>query len=113
MTTRASNADLFDGFPRGVFEAGGEVRSLEEQAMPRAGFLRTEAVRRSRLLAYDPTKLFLGVVDGQAAPTARVGQTAIQGGQAIGFGDDTHALTTAGNRSGKGRSSIIPTLLNY
>ncbi|MEO1420630.1 MAG: type IV secretory system conjugative DNA transfer family protein, partial [Pseudomonadota bacterium] len=28
-------------------------------------------------------------------------------------GDDTHALTAAGNRSGKGRSSIVPTLLTY
>ncbi|MBU1211956.1 MAG: type IV secretory system conjugative DNA transfer family protein [Alphaproteobacteria bacterium] len=109
----AASQDLFDGFPRGVFEAGEGGRSLEQQAMPRAAFLRTEAVRRSRLLAYDPTKIFLGVIDGIAMPSMKLGHSEIHGGQAIGFGDDTHAMTIAGNRSGKGRSSIIPTLLSY
>ena len=74
--------------------------------------MRADAVRRSRLLAYDPTKIFLGVIDGAArtvAPSSARPQ--ILGGKPIGFGDDTHAMTIAGNRSGKGRSSIIPTLL--
>ncbi len=109
----ASSQDLFDGFPRGVFEAGEGARGLEQQSMPRAAFLSPAAIRRSRLLAYDPTKIFLGVVDGQATRAPRSGHVAVQGGQAIGFGDDTHAVTIAGNRSGKGRSSIVPTLLDY
>lgn len=112
-TTMTAGQDLFDDFPRGVFEAGEGGRTLEQQAMPRAGFLRADAVRRSRLLAYDPAKLFLGVIDGAARPSTKLGHNEIHGGQPIGFGDDTHAMTVAGNRSGKGRSSIIPTLLGY
>ncbi|MEL7544443.1 MAG: type IV secretory system conjugative DNA transfer family protein, partial [Pseudomonadota bacterium] len=105
--------DLLDGFPRGVFEIDGVARTLEQQSMPRAGFLRTAAIRRSKLLAYDTSKLFLGVVDGAASLGEDVGSTVITGGTAIGLGDDMHAMTIAGNRSGKGRSSIVPTLLNY
>lgn len=32
-------------------------------------------------------------------------------GNAVGYGDDRHAITVAGSRSGKGRSVIIPNLL--
>ncbi|MEO1650769.1 MAG: type IV secretory system conjugative DNA transfer family protein [Pseudomonadota bacterium] len=109
----ASLPDLFEGFPRGVFETDGAPRTLEDQAMPRAGFLRTSAVRKSRLLAHDRSKLFLGVIDGKAEASPVTGRWSVEGGQPIGFGDDTHALTAAGNRSGKGRSSIVPTLLTY
>jgi len=109
----SEDRDLFDGFPRGVFEVDGVARALEQQVMPRAGFVRVDAIRRSRLLAHDRTKVFLGVIDGTPHPGNRIGQTAVQDGKPIGFGDDTHAVTIAGNRSGKGRSSIIPTLLTY
>ncbi len=108
-----SNRDLFDGIPRGVIEAGGEARTLEQQSMPSAGFMRTAAVRGSQQLAYDPSKLFLGVIDGVTKAGQKAGQVQVMGGHAIGFGDDTHATTIAGNRSGKGRSSIIPTLIHY
>jgi len=39
--------------------------------------------------------------------------TEVHGGHAIGFGDDTHFMTVAGSRAGKGRSVIVPTLLTY
>ncbi len=105
--------DLFDGFPRGVTEQGGERRSLEQQAMPQAAFMPVSSVRSSRMLAFDASKIFLGVVDGTPRPGARVGHTEVHGGHAIGFGDDTHFMTVAGSRAGKGRSVIVPTLLTY
>ncbi|MEM6500105.1 MAG: type IV secretory system conjugative DNA transfer family protein, partial [Pseudomonadota bacterium] len=108
-----SHRGLFEGIPRGVIEAGGQALTLEQQAMPRASFMRTPAVRSSQQLAYDPSKLFLGVVDGLSQPGAKIGHSQVIGGRGIGFGDDTHATTIAGNRSGKGRSSIIPTLIHY
>ena len=95
----SSATDLFDGFPRGVFESEGVSRSLEDQAMPRAGFLRTSSLRKSRLLTHDPAKLFLGVIDGTAQTTSETGRSSVQGGQPIGFGDDTHAFMAAGKRS--------------
>lgn len=109
----SSSPDIFEGFPRGVFTTGEQQRSLEQQVMPRAGFLPTAAVRRSQLLSFDPNKIFLGVINGDVQASATLGRNQVQNGQAIGFGDDTHAVTIAGNRSGKGRSSIIPTLLSY
>ena len=109
----ASPAELLHGFPRGVTELNGLDRTLEQQVMPQAGFLRTAAIRQSRLLAHDTSKIFLGVVDGMATPDHPSGRFSVSGGQPIGFGDDTHAMTVAGNRSGKGRSSIVPTLLSY
>ena len=109
----SSPQDIFEGFPRGVFTTGERQRSLEQQVMPRAGFLPIAAVRRSRLLSFDSNKIFLGVIDGDVQASAALGRNQVQNGQSIGFGDDTHAVTIAGNRSGKGRSSIIPTLLSY
>ena len=105
--------DLFDGFPRGITEQGGERRSLEQQAMPQAAFMPVSSARSSRMLAFDASKIFLGVVDGKPHPGARVGHTEVHGGHAIGFGDDTHFMTVAGSRAGKGRSVIVPTLLTY
>jgi hypothetical protein len=49
----------FDGFLRGVLEANGEPRTLEQQLMPRAAFMRTDAVRKSQFLRFDSTKIFL------------------------------------------------------
>ena len=108
-----SARDLFEGIPRGVVEANGELRTLEQQSMPRASFMRTAAVRQSQQLAYDRTKLFLGVTDGIIQPSTKIGHAQVMGGHLIGFGDDTHATTIAGNRSGKGRSAIVPTLIHY
>ncbi len=105
--------DLFDGFARGVIEANGERRTLEQQAMPQAAFLREAAVARSHWFAHDGSKIFLGVVGGTSTADQQSGRFAIQGGMPIGFGDDTHFLTVAGSRAGKGRSVIIPTLLTY
>lgn len=105
--------DLFDGFPRGILEAAGERLTLEQQSMPQAAFMREGAVRASRLLAYDPSKIFLGVVGGEARASRKAGHVEVHDGHAIGFGDDNHFVTVAGSRSGKGRSVIIPTLIHY
>ena len=108
MTTR----DIFSGFPRGIVEYEGERQTLEQQSMPQAVFMREQAIRSSKQFAYDPSKVFLGVVGGELRRAAN-GQMEIHGGHAIGYGDDSHLLTKASTRSGKGRSVIIPTLIHY
>jgi type IV secretion system protein VirD4 len=105
--------DLFDGFSRGVMEANAERRTLEQQAMPQAAFMREAAIARSRQFAFDPSKIFLGVIGGEAKAETRTGRSVVRGGRPVGFGDDTHFLTVAGSRAGKGRSVIVPTLLSY
>ena len=37
----------------------------------------------------------------------------VLGGTVLGIGDDRHAVLCAGSRAGKGRSCLIPTLLEY
>ena len=108
-----SGHDLFAGFARGILESNGERRTLEQQSMPRAAFMREDAIRSSRLLSYDPTKIFLGVVDGTVGAGAQHGHSIVRGGQPIGFGDDNHLITVAQTRAGKGRTVIVPTLIHY
>ena len=105
--------DLFDGFSRGILEANGELRTLEQQQMPRAAFMRADAVRSSHLLAYDESKIFLGVVDGVVRRGQQIGHHEVHGGRPIGFGDDNHLVTVAQTRAGKGRTVINPTLIHY
>lgn len=71
-------------------------------------------------LSFDPTntdgRIFLGLVNARIREnTPRSGQTvrAAAGGHLIGFGDDRHLCTVAGNRAGKGRGLLIPNLLTY
>lgn len=109
--TTTEMMDLFDGVPRGVAHRAGRDLGLEEQAMPLAAFMRTDAMRASRQLAAGADKIFLGVIDGHIE--RRGHEHHVLGGHAIGLGDDRHALTIAGSRAGKGRSVVVPTLLGY
>ena len=107
---------LFDDIPRGVVERDGEAQFLEDQTMPAARFMPLDAIRQSRALRHDGSKILLGAIDAEMAyhelPTGEVDAHAL-GGHLIGTGDDRHMITDAGSRGGKGRSSIIPTLLSY
>lgn len=103
--------DVMSGVPRGVARRNGRDLALEDQSMPLASFMPVEHVRQSRLLAAGPGKIFLGVVEGQ---TTKVGfEPHVMNGSPIGVGDDRHIMTIAGSRAGKGRSTVIPTLLTY
>ena len=104
-------ADLMTGVPRGVARRNGQDLALEDQSMPLASFMTTENVRQSQQLVAAPGKIFLGVVD---AKMTKVGlEPHAMDGLPIGIGDDRHMITVAGSRAGKGRSTVIPTLLSY
>lgn len=68
-------------------------------------------------LRFDPEnkdgKVFLGLVGAQVRADSETGQRAAFGGTLIGYGDDRHVCTVAGNRAGKGRSLLINNLLTY
>lgn len=83
---------LVDDFPRGVTS-----RNLNEHRTPLAAWMRDDAIASASALAYDPTKILLGRVDGAV----------------IGVGDDRHIVTVAGSRAGKGVSAIVPNLILY
>jgi type IV secretion system protein VirD4 len=76
-----------------------------------SAWLDPDALASSNALRFGPSKLFLGVVGGTA--TERDGELFMTGGQPLGLGDDRHAVLCAGSRAGKGRSCLIPTLLEY
>ena len=109
--TTVKLVDVMSGVPRGVVRRDGQDLALEDQSMPLASFMPSENVRQSKQLAAGPGKIFLGVVDGQMT---KVGlEPHVMDGTAIGIGDDRHMMTIAGSRAGKGRSTVIPTLLSY
>ena len=111
LDTTMTLTDVMSGVPRGVARRNGQDLALEDQSMPLASFMPTEHVRQSQQLAAGPGKIFLGVVDGQMT---KVGlEPHVKNGAAIGIGDDRHMITIAGSRAGKGRSTVIPTLLSY
>jgi type IV secretion system protein VirD4 len=83
---------LLDDFPRGV-----TTRNLNEHRTPLAAWARPEDIAAAPALNYDPTKIFLGNIDGTA----------------IGLADDRHMMTVAGSRAGKGVSAIVPNLIMY
>lgn len=83
---------LLDDFPRGVMS-----RSLDQHRTPIAAWARPEEIATAPSLAWDPTKILLGQVNGTA----------------IGIGDDRHMVTVAGSRAGKGVSAIVPNLILY
>jgi len=83
---------LLDDFPRGV-----TTRNLNEHRTPLAAWARPEDIAVAPALNYDPTKIFLGKIDGTA----------------IGLADDRHMMTVAGSRAGKGVSAIVPNLIMY
>lgn len=97
---------VLDDLPRGV-----RSRRLTEQQTPLSAWVDPDAIARSEALAFTPAKIFLGVVGGDVLEDD--GGLYVTGGHAVGIGDDRHALLCAGSRAGKGRSCLIPTLLEY
>ena len=96
--------NLFAGFLRGT------------DGPPMAAFHRwptPEQLGSNPELKFDPLapagKIFLGVVNGQVRETRLAdGRSvrAVSGGDLMGYGDDRHVCSVAGNRAGKGRSLI-------
>ena len=97
---------VLDDLPRGV-----RSRRLNEQQTPLSAWIDPDAIAGSEVLRFDPSKVFLGVVGG--AVVEENGELYVRGGHAVGIGDDRHAVLCAGSRGGKGRSCLIPTLLEY
>lgn len=97
---------ILDDLPRGV-----RSRSLNEQQTPLSAWIDPEAIGRSEAFQFAANKIFLGVVGGTV--TDFNGERAVTGGVPVGIGDDRHAVLCAGSRAGKGRSCLIPTLLEY
>lgn len=97
---------VLDDLPRGV-----RSRRLNEQQTPLSAWIDPEALAQSEALAFSPSKIFLGVVDGTVNDNGS--ERYVTGGHPIGIGDDRHAVLCAGSRAGKGRSCLIPTLLEY
>lgn len=98
--------NVLDDLPRGV-----RSRRLTEQQNPLAAWIDPEDIARSAVLRFGPSKIFLGVVGGTVVDEGA--ERFVTGGVPIGIGDDRHALLCAGSRAGKGRSCLIPTLLEY
>lgn len=99
-------SDPLAEMPRGV-----PGRALEEHQSPAATFGDPARILASPAFAFDPGKLVLGVLGGISQRIN--GEWCIRGGKAIGYGDNRHAVLCAGSRAGKGRSCLIPTLLEY
>jgi len=97
---------VLDDLPRGV-----PNRRLDQQQTPFSRWLDPTAFATSKAFQFSPSKIFLGVVDGFAWDDGR--EWFVKGGQPIGIGDDRHVVLCAGSRAGKGRSCLIPTLLEY
>lgn len=97
---------ILDDLPRGV-----RGRALDKQQTPLSAWLDPDAIAKSEVMRHAPSKIFLGVIGGRIESAAD-GYAAV-GGTRIGIGDDRHAVICAGSRAGKGRSCLIPTLLEY
>lgn len=97
---------VLDDLPRGV-----RSRRLEDQKTPLSAWVDPERIAASPVMAFSPAKIFLGVVGGAVHDTG--GELVTRGGTPIGLGDDRHVVLCAGSRAGKGRSCLIPTLLEY
>lgn len=97
---------MLDDLPRGV-----RSRRLNEQQTPLSAWLDPGSLAGSNTLRFTPSKIFLGAVEG--TPIEAGGEPCISGGRPLGIGDDRHVVLCAGSRAGKGRSCLIPTLLEY
>jgi type IV secretion system protein VirD4 len=109
---------VLDDLPRGVRER----KSLRNQDTPLSAFVDSAQLSTSAVFRYDPSKIFLGVINGtvQSEPdrtgpggVERPGEYYVTGGTPLGIGDDRHMVLCAGSRAGKGRSCLIPTMLGY
>jgi type IV secretion system protein VirD4 len=102
---------LFEGFRRGV--GGVPTASVRQFPTP-------EAIASDPNLQFDPAnpegRIFLGLVNAKMK-RARLADgreiVAASGGRLVGYGDDRHIVSVAGNRAGKGRALIINNLLTY
>lgn len=109
----ADQSGVYDDVPRGV---RGREGGLQAQTMPLAAWVSEQNMAASDRLAFDGSQILIGAVGGAVEQHARRDGSPefhIRGGKLIGVGDDRHAALIAGNRSGKGVSSIVPTLLYY
>ncbi len=97
---------VLEDLPRGV-----RSRRLTEQQTPLSAWIDPEQIGQSAALRYGPSKIFLGVVGGTVSDDGS--EPYVTGGCPIGIGDDRHAVLCAGSRAGKGRSCLVPTLLDY
>jgi type IV secretion system protein VirD4 len=97
---------LLDDLPRGV-----RSRKLNEQQTPLSAWVDPDAISQSSAMRFDNSKIFLGAIGGNINDTGH--EHYVTGGSPIGIGDDRHVLLCAGSRAGKGRSCLIPTLLEY
>ena len=97
---------VLDDLPRGV-----RSRRLEDQKTPLSAWIDPERIAASPVMAFSPAKIFLGVVGGTVHDSG--GELVTSGGTPVGLGDDRHVVLCAGSRAGKGRSCLIPTLLEY
>lgn len=101
-----------DDLPRGV-----AARGKDQHQLPSSEFAKPDIVLKSPAYQFDKSKIWLGVLHGEVRKE-RVGSSGrteffVTGGTPIGIGDDRHVVLCAGSRAGKGRSCLIPTLLEY
>lgn len=97
---------MLDDLPRGV-----AARGTADQRMPDTAWVDPDRIAQNASFRFDPSRVFLGVVGGQVHDTGT--EFYVTGGTPVGIRDDRHTLLCAGSRSGKGRSCIVPTLLEY
>lgn len=97
--------------PLSDFPRGDPNRTAAESKAPAASFANPNDVQISPALTYGPGKLFLGVAGAAVEGAGR--DRYVIGGKAVGIADDAHACLIAGTRSGKGRSIIVPNMLQY
>lgn len=97
---------MLDDLPRGV-----RSRRLNEQQTPLSAWLDPTDFAMSETFRFTGSKIFLGAVYGLVMNEGP--DWFVQGGTALGIGDDRHVVLCAGSRAGKGRSCLIPTLLEY
>jgi type IV secretion system protein VirD4 len=106
--------DLLADLPRGQAADYVGVPSNAHFESPQ-NILATESLRFDARQNLE-SKIFLGTVGGTVVVGPRLpdGRPTrwIEGGAAIGVGDDRHHLLIAGSRAGKGRSAILPVLLS-
>lgn len=98
---------MLDDLPRGV-----RSRKLHEQHLPMSSWVEPEKLAVSETFRFSESKIFLGTVGGTIV-NGQPGGPYVTGGQTLGIGDDRHVVLCAGSRAGKGRSCLIPTLLEY
>lgn len=105
---RDGSEPLFSGLKRGA--SGVPTAAIRRFPSP-------ADIAANHDLRFDPAntdgKIFLGLIGAEVKTHKTTGQRAAFGGNLIGYGDDRHICTVAGNRAGKGRSLLINNLLTY